>query len=189
MDSSLSSLYATFRQPLLRYVRYKTNDTHAAEDIVQEVFIKAFQSIDTLKETQKFQSWLYAIASNTINDYFRKHKIDVTDETDVSDDEALYESIMRELDCCLSTFMETLSPIQHDVLQAVYFDELTLNEYAEKNGLNLSTVKSHSKRAKTALKSLLEECCRFENNSRNEMVDFHKNDNACYSGLKCKTSE
>lgn len=181
MDSSISSLYETFRQPLLRYVRYKTNDTYAAEDIVQEVFIKAFQSINTLKETQKFQSWLYAIASNTINDYYRKHKIDVTDETDVSDDEALYESIMRELDCCLSTFMETLSPVQHDVLQAVYFDELTLNEYAEKNELNLSTVKSHSKRAKTALKSLLEECCRFENNSRNEIVDFHKNDTICHN--------
>lgn len=178
MDNSLSSFYETFRQPLLRYVRYKTNDTHAAEDIVQEVFIKAFQSIDTLKETQKFQSWLYAIASNTITDYFRKHHIDVTDETDVADD-PLYQSIMNELDCCLSGFMETLSPIQHDVLRAVYFDELTLNEYAEKNGLNLSTVKSHSKRAKAALKSLLEECCRFENNSRNEMVDFHENGRMC----------
>lgn len=181
MDSSLSTLYETFRQPLLRFVRYKTNDAHAAEDIVQDVFIKAFQSINTLKETQKFQSWLYAIASNTINDYFRKHKINVTDETNVSDDEALYESIMRELDCCLSAFMETLSPLQHDVLQAVYFDELTLNEYAEKNELNLSTVKSHSKRAKTALKSLLKECCRFENNSRNEIVDFYKNDTICHN--------
>ncbi|MDD3597640.1 sigma-70 family RNA polymerase sigma factor [Sulfuricurvum sp.] len=181
MESSLTSLYETFRQPLLRFVRYKTNDEHIAEDIVQEVFIKAFRSIDTLKEGQKLQSWLYAIASNTISDYFRKHHIDVTDETDVSHDEVLYESIMRELGCCLSTFMETLSPIQHDVLQAVYFDELTLNEYAEKNALNLSTVKSHSKRAKTALKSLFEECCRFENNSRNEMVDFHKNDVMCHN--------
>lgn len=184
MDSSLSTLYETFRQPLLRYVRYKTNDAHVAEDIVQEVFIKAFQSIDTLKESQKFQSWLYAIASNTINDYFRKHKIDVTDETDVSDDEALYESIIRELDCCLTAFMETLSPIQHDVLRAVYFDELTLKEYAEKNDFNLSTVKSHSKRAKAALKSLLEKCCRFENNSRNEIIDFYKNHTMCHSQCK-----
>ena len=43
--------------PSLATTPLKTRKKHLAEDIVQEVFLKAFRSIDTLKETQKFQSW------------------------------------------------------------------------------------------------------------------------------------
>ena len=181
----LTSLYERFRQPLLRYVRYKVGDMHLGEDIVQEVFIKAFRSIDTLKETQKFQSWLYTIATNTIYDHYRKHNISLIDDVDRAEDEVIDDSVMQELDCCLFSFLETLSPTQHDVLQALYFQELTLSEYAQKNDLNLSTVKSHAKRAKTALKNVLQECCSFENNSRGEMVHFYQKDQKCKRGDSC----
>ncbi|MGD9719073.1 MAG: sigma-70 family RNA polymerase sigma factor [Sulfurimonadaceae bacterium] len=174
-----TSLYENFRNPLLRFVRYKTNDLHFAEDIVQEVFIKAYQSFDTLKEKEKFQSWLFAIAANTIKDHYRKRRIDLTEETDRAEEEEISQSILQELDCCLLNFMQTLSPTQNEVLQAIYFDELTLNEYARKNNLNLSTLKSHAKRAKTALKTTLMECCHFESNSRNEVVDFYKRGERC----------
>lgn len=174
-----TSLYEKFRQPLLRYVRYKVGDMHVAEDIVQEVFIKAFRSIDTLKETQKFQSWLYTIATNTIYDHYRKHNMSLTDALDRADEEEMDESVMQELDCCLFSFLETLSPAHHDVLQALYFKELTLSEYAQKNDLNLSTVKSHAKRAKIALRDVLQECCSFENNSRGEMVHFYQKESKC----------
>jgi RNA polymerase sigma-70 factor (ECF subfamily) len=151
-----ASLYEKFRHPLLRFVRYKTNDLHLAEDIVQEVFIKAYQSIDTLKEKEKFQSWLFAIASNTIKDYYKKQHIAYTDAVDITQEETLQESVLQELDCCLVSFIQTLSPAQRNILQALYFQEYTLEEYATTNDLNLSTVKSHAKRAKTTLKELLE---------------------------------
>ncbi|MGE4509869.1 MAG: sigma-70 family RNA polymerase sigma factor [Sulfurimonadaceae bacterium] len=167
-----ASLYEKFRHPLLRFVRYKTNDLHLAEDIVQEVFIKAYQSIDTLKEKEKFQSWLFAIASNTIKDYYKKQHIAYTDAVDITQEETLQESVLQELDCCLVSFIQTLSPAQRNILQALYFQEYTLEEYATTNDLNLSTVKSHAKRAKTTLKELLEACCTFEKNSRDETVDF-----------------
>jgi len=169
-----TSLYEKFRRPLLRFVRYKINDPHIAEDIVQETFIKALQSIDTLKERDKFQSWLYTIASNTIKDYYKKQRPEYTDTVDIAQEEALEKSVLQELDCCLATFLQTLSPAQHDILQALYFQELTLEEHAKKNNLNLSTVKSHAKRAKITLKKLLEECCKFEKNGRGETVAFSK---------------
>jgi len=178
MEPGFDALYETFRQPLLRYVRYKTKDADLAEEIVQEVFLKAFRSIDTLEEGVKFRSWLYAIAANVINDHYRKRRPALTDAAesaaDSADPTAEEASVLCELDCCLSAMMRALPPSQHDVLQAVYFDEHTLDEYARIQGLNLSTAKSHSRRAKATLKSLLESCCEFRRNSRDETVDFQR---------------
>ena len=43
-----------------------------AYDIAQDAYIKAFQSIKTLKERDKFQSWVFRITRNAVTDYFRK---------------------------------------------------------------------------------------------------------------------
>ena len=48
-------------------------DEHAAEDIVQEAFIKAWRKIAEFRMESSFKSWLHRITGNTARDYFRKH--------------------------------------------------------------------------------------------------------------------
>lgn len=187
MSEKLSDIYVRFQKPLLRFLRYKTNDEHLAQDLLHEVFIKAANSLESLKETEKIQSWLYKIATNTFYDYLRKNKLPLTDESEMEEDNLLYESVMNELVCCLNDFIMTLPTAQRDVVQSTYFDELTLDEFAQKSKTNLSTVKSHSKRAKKRLKQLFEECCDFQINHRGEMIDFNSKNEAKCNKLTCGT--
>ena len=43
-----------------------------ADDVIQETFIKVFEKIDTLKEDDKFESWLWQILRNNMNEFYRK---------------------------------------------------------------------------------------------------------------------
>ncbi|MCJ7765987.1 MAG: sigma-70 family RNA polymerase sigma factor [Thiovulaceae bacterium] len=173
--TEFEAIYRQFRMPLLRFIRYKISDAHAAEDLLQEVFIKASHSLESLKDEKKIQSWLFRIASNTIIDYYRKHRIPLSDETDVAQD-VESETVLQELSCCIGPFLEALPSAQHAAMQAIYLHEQTEAEYASQNELNLSTVKSQVRRAKASMKLFFEACCSFERNKDNEVVDFRERD-------------
>ena len=174
--SNFIILYEQLKKPLLRFIRYKVSDPHIAEEILNDVFFKAYNSIENLEEKKSLKSWLYTIASNTIIDFYRKKTptfLEIEHEKLI--DEEKLDSIYRDFDCCLKDFLNKLSPPSAQALQAVYFDEMTQQEYAEKNSLNLSTVKSHVYRGKKSLKELFEQCCEFERDRLHNIVDFqHK---------------
>ncbi len=86
-------------------------------------------------------------------------------------------SILSELSCCLKTFIHTLPTTQKYVLESTYFKEMSLVEYSNSSNINLSTVKSHSKRGKNKLKDLFSQCCNFQNNHKDEIVDYTVNKN------------
>ena len=173
--SDFATLYEQLKKPLLRFIRYKVTDPHIAEEILNDVFFKAYNSIENLEEKKSLKSWLYTIASNTIIDFYRKKRAVVLElEYEKAVDEKELDSVYNEFDCCLNDFLNRLSPPSAKALQAVYFDEMTQQEYAEKNSLNLSTVKSHIFRGKKSLKELFEQCCNFERDQYHNIVDFQK---------------
>jgi RNA polymerase sigma-70 factor (ECF subfamily) len=61
-------------KPLYRFVLKRVRDREAAEDIVQDVLVKAYSRQGTLKEPSKLQPWLYQITRNAIVDYYRLRK-------------------------------------------------------------------------------------------------------------------
>ena len=173
--NNFSELYEKFRKPLFKFIKYKVSDIHIAEEILNDVFLQAYNSIDTLEEKKSLKSWLYTIASNKIIDYYRKKRpatIEIENETLLEDDET--DTIYSDFDCCLNDFLDQLPPSNANALKAVYFDESTQQEYADKSSLNLSTVKSHVHRGKQSLKHFFEQCCSFEKDKHDHIIDFHK---------------
>lgn len=69
-------LYEKYVDEIYRFVYLKTYDSHKAEDITSEVFMKAINSINTFKITKgaNFRAWLYRIAYNHIVDSYKKEK-------------------------------------------------------------------------------------------------------------------
>ena len=171
----IEELYQQFRKPLLRFIRYKVTDEYLAEDLLQEVFLKASQSLESLKDEKKIQSWLFSIASNRIVDYYRKKKVYLSDTVDLVE-EVEETATLNELASCVKPFLNSLPLSQQKAMKAIYLDELTQVEYAKKQELNLSTVKSQVKRGKAGMKEFFETCCSFERNQHNEIVDFDGKD-------------
>jgi RNA polymerase sigma-70 factor (ECF subfamily) len=68
-------LYGIYLDRIYRYVFYKVQDKMKAEDITEEVFLKAWKAINSCKGKERtFSSWLYRIAHNHIIDIFRSQR-------------------------------------------------------------------------------------------------------------------
>ena len=69
---AFGDLYSIYLDAIYRYVFYHVRDKMTAEDIVEEVFVKAWKAIDSCKGKERtFSSWLYRIAHNQIVDKSR----------------------------------------------------------------------------------------------------------------------
>ena len=179
MKETISEIYEQFRKPLLYFILKNVSNKNIAEDLLHEVFIKAYTNFDSLKEKEKIQAWLYRIASNTITDYFRKKRPVNIENEDMFFEEKVEESVLNDLSCCLETVVSQLPKNQKEVIEAVYFKEQSLVEYSKNNNLNLSTVKSYSKRAKEKLKNVFNECCTFDRNKKEQIVDYKYKNGSC----------
>ncbi|MFC2017308.1 RNA polymerase sigma factor [Chloroflexota bacterium] len=72
---AFGELYSSYLEPIYRYVFYHVKDRMTAEDVTEEVFIKAWKGIRSCKgKEQTFSAWLYRIAHNHVVDYFRSSR-------------------------------------------------------------------------------------------------------------------
>lgn len=131
-------LYDEFADRIYKFIYIKVQDKAVAEDILQEVFIKAWQGCPKLNlEDLKFSAWLYTVASNTISDHFRKVyrrpqtvELDSTFEQASTDDTTrLTESNMSATE--LSKQLSTLPDNYRQVLELRYIQEFTIEETAK----------------------------------------------------------
>jgi len=70
---AFGKLYNIYLDRIYRYVFYQVKDKMTAEDLIEEIFVKAWKAIGSYRgKGQAFSSWLYHIAHNYLVDYFRK---------------------------------------------------------------------------------------------------------------------
>jgi RNA polymerase sigma-70 factor, ECF subfamily len=70
-EEAFSALYRKYQTEIYRYLAGLTTPSEA-EDLLQEIFLKAFARIKSLKEPAKFRHWLYKVARNHTYDYLRR---------------------------------------------------------------------------------------------------------------------
>ena len=139
-----------------------------AEEVAQDVFLKAFTALKSYKGEAKFSTWLYKIAYYRSLDYLKKNKrqlqtsaIDISEEYSIAAlDETLDELESAERKQMIRQAMEELAPDDSIIITLYYFEELSLKEIAKVMGLTPNNVKvrlfrSRSRMAKV-LKSKLE---------------------------------
>ena len=136
-------LYTQYYTPVYRYVyfRAKAWGEETAEDITQEIFIKAYNSFGSYSYSGKSPlAYLYTIARNILIDKGRKKKLkmerlDLEDSTieDVPDDSEnrLQERMRNETEQELHSSIAQLSPDQKDVIILRFIDGLPTNEIAD----------------------------------------------------------
>ena len=55
-----------------RFVRFRISSKADADDVLQDIFLTAYQKFPQLKKMDAFKAWIISIARNKCNDYFRK---------------------------------------------------------------------------------------------------------------------
>jgi len=131
-----------------------------AEDLGQEAFVKAYQSIGRFRTTESFGPWIYRIVTNLALDVmkhrrkFRHEEIGETERAARRDDAEL-PAMSNEIAARIDAAIEELPEMQRLVARLHLVEELENAEIAAMTGLTDGTVRSHLSHARAKLKDKL----------------------------------
>lgn len=146
-------LYKLFSRKMFGMCLYYTKDYTAAEDGVQEGFLKVFEKIKQYKGKGSFEGWLRRVILNTIVARYRKENrlYAVAEIADYMQDSG-YESIISEITAKdLLKIIQQLSPQYRMVFSMYAIDGYPHKEIAKTLGISVSTSKSNLSRARAIL--------------------------------------
>lgn len=154
-------LFRRYQLPLYVYVIELVRHEQASLDIVQETFINAARHIGSLRDDDKFGSWLFGIAHQKCVQHWRKQRpepepIDA-DEPEVLVDDASPDEILlrREQEEQLMKFLDRLSAPHRAVLLLYFVEDFSIEEIVRITESQPGTVKSRLHYAKRALAKLI----------------------------------
>jgi RNA polymerase sigma-70 factor (ECF subfamily) len=136
-----------------------------AEEVAQDVFIKAYRSLSDFRGDSKFSTWLYTIVNTTSITFLRKKKLviqSLDDErtfevADNKDSGFRADQVEKKSRIAMVTnAISLLSPDDAEVITLFYKAEQTLEEISKILGLETNTVKVRLHRARTRLKEKME---------------------------------
>lgn len=143
------------RVPVERFVRFRVSSTTEADDVLQEVFLAAYQKFSQLKNRDSFKAWILSIARNKCNDYFRgkaaqyEIPIDELTEKELSDG----RHGISEADTVRET-LHLLGDKDKQILYLFFWKELPQAQIAKLLNIPVGTVKSRLHTAKHNFKNL-----------------------------------
>ncbi len=156
------NLYHENYSRVFRTAYLVTNDHQLAEDAAQEAFLKAFAKMETLRDKDKFGSWVSVIAANYSVDLLRKNKkLIITEKTDLQSDpspESSPHDFWERKEGLLET-REALQKLAADdrmLIVLKYYNEMSIKDIATLHNVSPGTIKSRLFRAREKLRVLLQ---------------------------------
>jgi RNA polymerase sigma-70 factor (ECF subfamily) len=180
MHANLEDIWKLMEDRLKSFIRSRISDEMAAEDILQEVFIKIHSNIDTLRDDSKIQSWIFQVTRNLMNDYFRSIKktdrhLPIPEEVEEDNSSDLMTETLKDM----VMMMDELSPEDCEALCLTELGGMSQKDYAKKTGISYSGAKSRVQRAKIKLKDLLMKCCHYQFDKYGTVIDIYPADCCC----------
>ncbi len=168
-------LMKKYKGPLQNLIFRMVSEKSEIEDLVQEVFIKAFNSLRNYNQEFAFSTWIYRIAINNTIDYLRKRKLETFSiDSDDEDDEdkpkfeipdTTYSAdaniILEQRQKIINDAIESLPEKYRKIIELRHKEELSYEEISEILNLPIGTVKAHLFRARELLNKYLRDKLRF----------------------------
>jgi RNA polymerase sigma-70 factor (ECF subfamily) len=148
---ALAELVTRWREPVRRYVGRMVTDLHAADDLGQQVWVRALKALPRLNQPERFAPWLFTIARRCVLDWlptrYGEHVGSSVDDA-VVDDHA--DAVLDR-----AQVVEGLADLpvrEREVLILFYLQDFSLQECAEVLGVPAGTVKSRLFKARQLLR-------------------------------------
>ena len=163
-EKAYAELSNKYQKPLYFHIRKMIRETDYVEDLVQDIFMKAFKNLKNYKNDYAFSTWLYRIATNHTIDYLRKKKLDTfsinTDSSDedqapiqLEDEDSHTDDpmIRRQRKNKVHEAIDQLPEKYRLIILKRHIEEKSYQEISEEMDIPLGTVKAHIFRARELL--------------------------------------
>lgn len=161
-ESELRLLFEAHYARVYRTAYFFTRNPSLAEDVTQETFLRAFQSLEQLRDQAKAENWLVAIAANLARNVLRKERRtfafgSLLEVASSAGEEFLEEEIFaQERRAKLQILIASLPLYYREVIVLRYYAEMGVEEIAAALEISPGTVKSRLNRARSYLARKIE---------------------------------
>jgi len=160
-EDAFRDLVLRYQRPIFTLILRMVRNPSEAEELAQDVFIKAFGALDRFDRSRKFSSWLFKIAHNASIDRLRRKRLaTVPLETQPGEPELLSVLVDHgtespdagiergQLAQAFEAALGSLRPAYREVIVLRFQQGMAYEEIADVTGLALGTVKTHLHRAR-----------------------------------------
>jgi RNA polymerase sigma-70 factor (ECF subfamily) len=146
---------------LRNYLQHRVSDSHLAEDLLQDVFVKAMRQGSGFCELDNQRAWLYQVARNALVDYQRLHRETVELPEDIPHLVEASDPVVT-LSACVGRVLSELVPEDRDIIEQCDLNSVKQQDYAKAHELTLAAVKSRLLRARKRMRATLSTNCKVQ---------------------------
>ncbi len=170
-STNAAELWTDLQERLRGFVGRRISDSHAADDVAQEVLLRLHRSLSDLRVEDRLDAFAYRIARNAIIDHYRSRasakeipaepdalvtRIDADGDSDQDQGE---DQGRQELARCLAPLIRQLPEPYREALTLTDLGKLSQVEAARVVGLSVPGMKARVQRARAQVHELLTDCC------------------------------
>lgn len=169
-EQAFAEIFSRYKGYVFHLVLQMVRNHDLAEDLLIEIFAKAFRKLHTFQPNSSFSSWISTIAKNHTLDYLRKKRpikisLDAAMDSDeegvpyiqLADEDpiAIDQLILAERSKRIRNIVDKLKPKYKRLIELRYYQELSYDEIAQTLNIPLGTVKAQLFRARDLLSQIV----------------------------------
>ncbi len=167
----LMTAWHQYEAELRGWLRHRMGNSVDAEDLLQDVFLKAMRQGERFCAITNARAWLYEVARNALADRLRLSRNTVELPGDLTADTQEVATV-DSLAACLPRVLSELSPEDREAIRLCDLEGLSQSEYARRKGLSLPGAKSRVQRARKRLREQLTQACQVRLDEAGQVSDF-----------------
>jgi RNA polymerase sigma-70 factor (ECF subfamily) len=167
----LTTAWTLHAAELRGWLRHRVGDTALADDLLQDLFLKALRQDKRFCELHNARAWLFEVARNLLADHLRMahHMVAVPDDLMAPADDT---DTIDHLTTCLPRVLSELSIEDREAITLCDLQGMAQADFARTRGLSLSAAKSRVQRARVRLRAQMSQACQVRMDEGGRVSDF-----------------
>jgi RNA polymerase sigma-70 factor (ECF subfamily) len=167
----LTTAWSSHAPELRNWLRHHTHNNALADDLLQDLFLKALRQGSRFCELNNARAWLFEVARNLLADHLRVAHKQVELPEDLVAQTQDVDTVDR-LTACLPRVLAELGADDREALVLCDLQGMAQADFAKLKGLSLSAAKSRVQRARVRLRSHMSQACQVQMDEFGRVQDF-----------------
>ena len=174
-------IWRELSERLRHFIRSRVRAATDVDDILQSVFLRIHKSINTIRQGEKLESWVFQITRNAITDHYRMNRNTLAEDASkvLQVEPILQENSNSEIARCVSGLIQHLPDDQRRAVTMYELEGISQLEISARESISLSGAKSRIQRGRKNLQQLLFQCCQFHQDARGNVLEIEPLEKNC----------